>query len=320
MWFRIKQRSFPSRNNDGRTCGQRRGLPPALPRGTELGKGYALLVVMAMAALLLVSLTVAIPSVLHEARREREEELIFRGTQYARAIALFHRQFQRFPTNLKELSRTNGIRFLRQPYANPMDPKGKWRFIHANAAGLILDSKTQPLPIQAPGASGFLPGAPPGVSPGMTQLPASVGGETSTMGTPQTALGSGGDTSSLGMAQAPAGLGAQTSLLGSQQQLPPSGPNGEIPGAFIVGVAPTSHRASIKIWKKHTHYDEWEFLGTDPSLLGSPTATQLGQPPGQPQGGFMAQPVTPATSSPPPPPAPTTPPSGPGIPSPDPPP
>jgi len=313
MWLRIKPRSFPYRNKDGSIRGQRSGLPSTWPPGTERGKGYALLVVMAMAALLLVSLTVALPSVLHEARREREEELIFRGTQYARAIALFHRQFQRFPANLKELNQTNGMRFLRQPYPNPMDPKGKWRFIHANAAGLILDSKTQPLPIQAPGASGLLPGAPPGGSSGMTQLPPGVGvGGNSALGTPQTASGAGVDSSSPAMGQAPAGSGGQTSLFGPQQQLPPSGPNGEIPGAFIVGVAPTSHLTSIKIWKKHTHYDEWEFLGTDPSLLASPTATQLVQPPGQQQSGFMAQPAAPAT---PPAPAPTIPPGGPEIPS-----
>lgn len=107
-------------------------------------RGYALLVIMIMATLLLISLTVALPRIYTEGRREREEELIFRGNEYARAIALFYRQFRRYPASVKELSQTNGIRFLRHEYPDPMTRKGKWRFIHADARGGLLDSKTQP--------------------------------------------------------------------------------------------------------------------------------------------------------------------------------
>ena len=94
---------------------------------------------------MLIALTAALPSVYQEGRREREAELIFRGTQYARAVALFHRQFSRYPATTKELLETNGIRFLRQEYRDPLDPKGKWRFIHVSASGVLLDSKNQPL-------------------------------------------------------------------------------------------------------------------------------------------------------------------------------
>jgi type II secretory pathway pseudopilin PulG len=51
----------------------------------------ALLVAMAIMA---VALSVALPSWKTAAQREREEELIFRGTQYARAIALYQRKFR----------------------------------------------------------------------------------------------------------------------------------------------------------------------------------------------------------------------------------
>src|ERR1017187_6547030 len=92
--------------------------------------GVVLLIVMIVATLLLIALTAALPRVYQEGQREREEELIFRGTQYGKAVALFHKQFGRYPVNTKELLQTNGIRFLRQEYRDPMDPKGKWRFIH----------------------------------------------------------------------------------------------------------------------------------------------------------------------------------------------
>jgi type II secretory pathway pseudopilin PulG len=111
-------------------------------RGGDVRRGYALLIMMMMVTLLLVSLAAGLPSVYTEGQREREEELIFRGNEYARAIALFRRRFNRFPNSVNELLRTNGIRFLRHAYPDPMSRSGKWRFIHANINGTLLDSKT----------------------------------------------------------------------------------------------------------------------------------------------------------------------------------
>jgi hypothetical protein len=191
-----------------------------------------LLIVLMIATLLLVALTVALPSVYQEGRREREAELIFRGTQYARAVALFHRQFNRYPVSIKELMETNGIRFLRQEYKDPMDPKGKWRYIHANAAGVLIDSKNQPLSPNLPNASNIAGG--------------------------------------MGMS-APLGQAGQSSPQPSSAFFRSGS---QVQGAFIVGVAATSHRESIRIWKKYTHYDEWEFVGIDLGALG----TQVGMP------------------------------------------
>jgi len=132
MMRRTKLSSFPSRSR-----------APGDPRRES---GYALLVVMMMATLLLISLTAALPSVYQEGQREREEELIFRGNEYARAIALFNRQFHRYPNSVKELLQTNRMRFLRREYKDPMSRKGRWRFIHAGPNGVVLDSKTLPRP------------------------------------------------------------------------------------------------------------------------------------------------------------------------------
>ncbi len=127
--------------------------------------GYVLLIIMMMLAILLIILTEAVPSVYTAAQREREKELIFRGTEYARAIYLFHQQFNRYPTSVKQMLETNDMRFLRRPYRDPMARDGKWRFIHATANGIITDSLT----ITPPGTAnpqgtqtGF------GASPGQT--------------------------------------------------------------------------------------------------------------------------------------------------------
>jgi hypothetical protein len=50
-------------------------------------------------------------------------------------------------------------------------------------------------------------------------------------------------------------------------------------GMYIVGVASTSHKQSIRIWNKKTYYDEWEFIGVDLGALGFATSI-----PGLPQG------------------------------------
>ncbi|HVE65146.1 MAG TPA: hypothetical protein VNC59_01085, partial [Thermoanaerobaculia bacterium] len=53
-------------------------------------------------AILTITIAAVGPTVSTLMRREREEELLFRGKQYARGIALFQRRYGRYPTSLKE--------------------------------------------------------------------------------------------------------------------------------------------------------------------------------------------------------------------------
>jgi hypothetical protein len=216
-----------------------------------------LVIVMMVATLLLIALTAVLPSVYQEGQREREAELIFRGTQYGRAVALFHRKFGRYPVSVKELLQTNGMRFLRQEYRDPMDPKGKWRFIHVSASGVLLDSKNQPLGIHQNNPAGI----------GQNTSPSSMLGGNSSMG----------GANSMGFQRGFSGMGMTPPTGGSGQTGPTSsffGNPNEIQGAYIAGVAATSHHESIKIWQKHHHYDEWEFLGIDMGIFG----IQVGMP------------------------------------------
>ena len=88
-------------------------------------------IVIGMMILAIVILGVA-PSVATIMKREREQELLFRGKQYARAIALFQRRYGRFPTELKELY-ANRPRTIRKLFKEPMCNCPDWHLIYQNS-------------------------------------------------------------------------------------------------------------------------------------------------------------------------------------------
>jgi len=278
--------------------------------GREDVPGFALILVMVTAVVILISLTVALPSIYQEGQREREEELIFRGLQYARAIAGFHQKFQRYPTSVQDLTKlTNGFRFLRKEFADPMTLGGKWRFIHANAQGVLLDSKTQGPPTRGLGQPGAAQGAGGFGTSGTTGMGGGGFGQqgTGTSGFDQQGAGGSGfgqqgtGTSGFdqqgaggsgfgqqgmgesGFGQSTGGFSTGSNPAGgfsnSQQNSGFGMGTSQGGGTFIVGVASTSHKQSIRTWNQKTHYDEWEFLGIDMGALGIATSI-----PGLPQG------------------------------------
>jgi type II secretory pathway pseudopilin PulG len=74
----------------------------------------ALLVALAVMA---VMMSVALPVWRHDAQREKEEELVFRGQQYVRAIRLFRAKTNSLPTRVDDLVQ---MRFLRKKYKDPI--------------------------------------------------------------------------------------------------------------------------------------------------------------------------------------------------------
>jgi len=116
--LRIRQLSKPF----SFPCRSKTAARGTLPPGE---RGYVLLVLMIAVALLMISLTAALPNIFTEGQREREEELIFRGNEYARAIGLYHARFNRYPMKIEDLvNATNGIRFLRRAYPDAMTKGG----------------------------------------------------------------------------------------------------------------------------------------------------------------------------------------------------
>jgi hypothetical protein len=208
-------------------------------------RGYSLLLVCFLAAAMVIATWAAVPDLLTESRREKEEEMIWRGEQYARAVRLYYRKNGRFPQSIEELvERKTSIRFLRQAYKDPMNTKdGEWRLIYVGPNGQLIGS----LKSTMLGGFGNLPrpGAP---------------------GTPAAGTGIAGSTpTTTPVVTSP--LPSSGSTSGSQQG------TGRVFGGSIIGVGSTIARPSIKVYKGGTTYREWEFLWDptqDAAIIGTP--------------------------------------------------
>jgi type II secretory pathway pseudopilin PulG len=124
----------------------------------------ALLVGMAVMAIVM---TAALPVWRTVAQREREAEFIFRGNQYARAIAMFQRKYGgAFPPSLDVLVTEH---FLRKKYKDPI-----------TGGDFVLVGPGAPMPGQVPGAGAAQfgsagPGAAPGQPSGYTTATPAIG-------------------------------------------------------------------------------------------------------------------------------------------------
>lgn len=90
--------------------------------------GYSLVVLIMAISVLNIMLAAALPKWSEMIRRDKEEELISRGWQYAEAIRVFQRRFQRYPVKLEELIKVKP-RCIRQLWKDPMTESGEWTLI-----------------------------------------------------------------------------------------------------------------------------------------------------------------------------------------------
>jgi type II secretory pathway pseudopilin PulG len=90
--------------------------------------GYNLVVLMVALTLFNIALVIALPKWSHAIRREREEELISRGWQYAEAVRVFQNRFQRLPVRIQELAEVEP-RSIRKLWKDPMTEEGDWVLI-----------------------------------------------------------------------------------------------------------------------------------------------------------------------------------------------
>jgi type II secretory pathway pseudopilin PulG len=187
--------------------------------------GYSLLMAIFMVATVLILLSAAVPSILTQGRRERETELVWRGEQYERAIALYFRKFGRYPTNLDDLTKqTNGTRFMRKAYTDPMNKEdGSWRLIYVGPNGQLIGSLRP-----APGTS--------------TSNRSASNTSTSNTSTSSTSAS-----------------GASTS--GTNSTSPQPQPlMGTVIGGNIIGVASKMKEPSLRVYHGGDTYEQWEFI------------------------------------------------------------
>jgi type II secretory pathway pseudopilin PulG len=234
-------------------------------------QGYTLLVVIFLMAILTLVLAVAVPKVRQDLQRDREVEAMHRGKQYIRAIQLYYRKFHAYPPNMDALKNTNGIRFLRKEYVDPITGKNDWKPIlfGQNKVPTTMGFFGQPL------AGSTIAG----IGPGGTGLSGNTGqagtlgsvfnsqqtataSPTDTSGSGSNTPNSGTNTPAGGSASAGTGLGATDAFGNPISGTTAGGPtNGQaLGGGGIIGVTIPNEKQSILIYKKQVHYNQWEFV------------------------------------------------------------
>jgi hypothetical protein len=201
-------------------------------------RGYALLFAMFLVATLVILGTAASRVIRTEGLRQKEEELVWRGNQYVRAIRLYFRKNGRFPKNLEDLTKYKfgEVRYIRRAYKDPLNNEdGSWRLIYMAPNGQLIGSVMK----KSLGLAG-LPGmqGPPGTGTG-SQNPAG--------------------------SQNPQLPGSEATGQGAAQEQVIS--EGQMMGGSLVGVASKVKRNSIRIFNDGHTYFQWEFIW-DPSKTG----------------------------------------------------
>jgi hypothetical protein len=228
----------------------------------------------------------AVPSYVMEAKREREKELIFRGEEYTRAIQKYQRTLNLLPNSADDLLASNGTRFLRKAYADPVSGE-PWRMIILNSNGTLTGSNIYQTMSQVPTTTSQLNTAPPQQSNSQSNNRPNGSLQTNTI---QSSLNGNGQQGGLnGTGQQQNGLNGtgqqQNGLNGTGQQQ--SGLNGAtnnqrpnttgqvsptnptpaqpqnqqaVPLQGWVGVGSASKGPGVLVYNKQEDYSNWEFL------------------------------------------------------------
>lgn len=211
--------------------------------------GYALLVILLALSVLVLVLAKAVPSWKTEIQRERENRMIDHAREYRTAIKRYFHKNGRYPASIDVLEQKdgNGIRYLRQAWPDPLNPKGDpdgaWDVIHFGQAdsAKIVDQPPAAATGSSQGASsssalgGGASGDAGGAKPGAVSAPGALGAPVGTTGT-------GGA----------AGAGA-------------AGPG----GGPVIGVASMNKLAAVHSFNGFDTPNDWQFVYSytmDPTL------------------------------------------------------
>jgi type II secretory pathway pseudopilin PulG len=201
-------------------------------------KGYLLLAVMLLITVMLIFLSIEAPRVTQQIKRDKEEELVHRGKEYAIAIRKFFHKTGNYPTSLEQLEDTNHVRYLRKKYIDPMTGESNWKLIHVGEAQIPMPKNNNP---GLPGSGN--PGLQGSTTPGAPQTPT---GQTGLNPNPGTAGGT--------------PTGQTGNQLGSLNTSGVGGTGKQIGGGGIIGVASVSKKTGIKEFNDKNEYDEWYFV------------------------------------------------------------
>ncbi len=242
-------------------------------------RGYILLMLMLFVTLMVIAAGVVAPTMAFRVRRDREEEMIHRGTQYSRAIQHYVKKTGRYPSRLEDLENTNNIRFLRRRYKDPITGKD-FKLLHVgevqltSSPGIAGASAIGGPAAQAGGAalqgaaSTMLGGAATQSAPGAAAATAATPG-TNPAGDP------GSDATAANQDSPDAAKpdsSQSTSGIGSNQLS-----STVFGGGPIVGVASVSKALTIREFNHKNHYNQWQFI-YDPTMDRGGLITTPAQP------------------------------------------
>jgi type II secretory pathway pseudopilin PulG len=238
----------------------------SLPRNRSQQSGYMLMVVIFLMLGLLIAALATAPRIAQQIKRDREEEMIHRGVQYARAVKKYYKKFGRYPATLEALEDTNHLRFLRKRYKDPLTPDGKWQLVRFGQVPFNATGRQggtggtgltggMGLP-NVPGVTGLLTGQPTtatGTSP-TTSAGTTDSSGTGTTGQTSSGFGQSGMSGSSGFGQ------SGTSGSSTFGQSTTGGGNQPFGGGAIIGVSSVSEKESLRIVNDKNHYKDWMFV------------------------------------------------------------
>ncbi len=253
--------------------------------------GYILLTLILIMALIAIFAATLVSSITFEIKRDREEEMVHRGTQYSRAIRAYFRKYQRYPSKIEDLENTGNLRFLRKRYKDPLNCRPQcqdFKLLHYGEVQMAMSGGI---------GGGMIPGANPiGAQGGLNGSSGfgqtgGFGGGRSGFGNNPNSPGQNTQTPNTATGTDPSQSGSASSQPGSQPGEAGDSTNGggasgnSTPGAAfggnlpIVGVASTKKDATIREFNRKRKYNEWYFIydpGTDRgSLITTPYQPQL---------------------------------------------
>jgi type II secretory pathway pseudopilin PulG len=245
-------------------------LPNRKIRHSE--RGYILLTLLLFVALLAIAAMAIAPQIVFEVKRDREEEMIHRGTQYSRAIRRFVKKSGRYPTRIEELENTNQVRFLRKKYKDPITGQD-FKVLHLGDPQLnIMGSGLIGAGITAMTGTSVATQGGPG-----TQIVRGLSGPSG----PGTQVDPGGEDAALPAPGAPGAAGQANQTPGDQNKNPTdAGPSTQqvFGGGPIMGVVSASKAEGIREFNKKKRYNQWLFIYDPTSDRGGLIKTPY-QPP-----------------------------------------
>jgi type II secretory pathway pseudopilin PulG len=223
--------------------------------------GYLLLAVMLIMTLILIALSIEAPRIAQQIKREKEEELVHRGKDFAYAVKRF-----------AQLEDTNHVRFLRKRYKDPMTGDSDWRLVHYGEAQITIPTTNSTNPGLNPSTQN--PGLGGGTTSTTQNNTSTNGGSTFGSGS-SGGLGGGssfgGGSSTFGGGSTPPVLNANSQINAAPNQNGSTGQMGSLTtsgigngqttgGGQIIGVASLSKGKSIKEFNDKDHYNDWLFV------------------------------------------------------------